>query len=169
MFTIEQKKLIIELQTSKKHVGGLIGPHDSQNHLNRCCLGVYAHCCGYEKDSGGYIEFKDCHSVSFFYDYSLHNLSSISGDFWFFGVYEKNESCAILNLSGLNDCTLKDFSHEFISKFLFTMPERVFTNFRDRESLELRYDIEKFISEIERLAEEKNYVETVEGWKKELS
>ena len=46
MFAQEQKKWIVRLKTSEKYASGLIGPRDTKDHWHRCCLGVYAGCCG---------------------------------------------------------------------------------------------------------------------------
>lgn len=168
MFTIEQKKLIIELQTSEKHIGTLISQDDSEENLKRCCLGVYAYCCGYEKECQK-IKFKYTDSIFFFDDYDQWNLYSSDGKFCCFTIEDKKEYAKIRNLAGLNDYRGFQFSHKFISKFIFTMPERVFRNFNKGGVEELNCELNKFVSEIERLAKEKKYDEIVENWKLELA
>jgi len=172
MFTTEQKKLIIELQTSKKYKGGLIGNNDSEENLHRCCLGVYAHCCGYKKTIENLfpkIKFEFSRDIAFFKDYSQWNLYSENGKFCDFYIYLRDGSVKISTLAALNDSNIKDFDHKFISKFLFTMPERVFRNFNEGHLSELDYEFGEFFLKVEKLAEEKNYIRITEGWKKELS
>lgn len=172
MFTIEQKKLIVALQTSKKCKGLLIGPDDSETCINRCCLGVYAHVCDIPKVSH-FIDFEFSSSVYTFKDYEKHFLVNSIGFFKDLNVIieakinEKEEDfCQIDSLMKINDAKKYDFSHSFISKFLFTMPERVFVNFPSLPTLSLNCD--DFVKEVENQAKEKNYDKITESWKQFL-
>ena len=171
MFTIEQKKLIVELQTSKKHQGMLIGPDDSETCINRCCLGVYAHACNIKKMSD-FIDFESSVAVYTFKDYEKHFLTNDFGLFKNLNVIikikinNKEDFNLIDSLMKINETKKYNFSHNFISKFLFTMPERVFTNFPLLPQLSLNHH--DFVKEVEEQAKAKDYDKITEFWKQSL-
>jgi hypothetical protein len=162
MFTENQKKWIVRLKTSEKNVGSLIGENNSESHIHGCCLGVYAMCCGLKLD-GHEIIFRGGTDDSLFVDAEEYDLEDDAG--LFLGLYVAADSgCVPMSLAEINDYEDHDFSHEFISKFLFTMPERVFTNFNNEGHRELRLD--DFVKEVEKLAKEKEYEKITIEWEK---
>jgi len=171
MFNIEQKKLIVELQTSEKHQGMLIGPNDSETCINRCCLGVYAHACGIPKKFK-YIDFEYSSGCYTFKDYEKYFLKNDLGAFRSLTVKvikeEKEKTTYIIDsLTIINDFKIHElFSHKFISKFLFAMPERVFTNFPELPSETI--DCAKFIRNVEDHASAKGYDRITKIWKEVL-
>jgi hypothetical protein len=171
MFTTEQKKFIIALQSSEKEIGKLIGQNDSENHLNRSVLGVYAHCCGIPKSKDGKVLFENNNDgpsrLYSFSDYKKYFLASDSGLLKCFSIYfESNKDVHIFSLLDMNSITYYDFPHKFISKFLFTMPERVFTNFPklDFKSMECK----NFVRYVEDLSDIQGYDHITKRWKEEF-
>jgi hypothetical protein len=164
-FTQEQKKWIVRLKTSEKHVSGLIGPRDTKDHYHRCCLGVYAGCCGISPTVGERVlKFESGSSDIIFMDCEKFFLQSSNGHLR--NTLIKTDGYSFSSLAGINDCDYYDFSHEFISKFLFTMPERVFKNFDFPNRKE--FQLNDFVEEVEKLAEVKEYKKVTEEWEKEF-
>ena len=165
MFTKEQKKWIIRLKTSEKYVSGLIGPRDTKDHYHRCCLGVYAGCCGISPTvDERVLKFESGSSCIVFMDSGKFFLKSATGDFQ--NTFIRINGYLFSSLIGMNDCGDYDFPHKFISKFLFTMPERVFTNFDYPDHRE--FQLNDFVEEVEKLAKEKEYKKVTEEWEKEF-
>lgn len=164
MFTENQKKWIVRLKTSEKYVGSLIGENNSESHIHGCCLGVYAMCCGLQLEEDDYgVRFRGGTDYSLFVDDEEYDLEDDVGSF--LGLYVMPNSASIMrSLVEMNDYDDYDFSHEFISKFLFTMPERVFTNFKKEDYRELQLD--DFVKEVEKLAKEKEYEKVTIEWEK---
>ena len=165
MFTENQKKWIVGLKTSEKNVGSLIGENNSESHMHGCCLGVYAMSCGLELDGYG-VRFGGGKDTDFFADAEEYDLENDMGPFLGLSVIP-NQGGVITSLTEINDCDDCDFSHKFISKFLFTMPERVFTNFADFNGFDDEEITEEdFIKNVEKLAKEKEYEKITEEWEK---
>lgn len=166
MFTIEQKKLIVALQTSEKAKNRLIGCYDRPNYYHRCCLGVYAGVCGYKTDSENYkfIEFGgNYRSESAFRAYEKHFLYGTLGEFVQLQI--QTDDCVIEQLSSLNDTNARNFDHKFISRFLFTMPQYVFSNFKKPEKLRTFCDSQSFVAHVESEAYLRQYDKIVDSWK----
>lgn len=164
MFTQNQKKWIVALQTSLKNRDRLIGAEDGKNLCHRCCLGVYAKACGYEDDIFD-VRFEEGDSDRIFRDAQQNDLYGYLGDFRNLRIRDAWQG--IYSLSGLNDYISFEFEHKFISKFLFAMPEYVFTNFKNTESpkyLEFS-SAENFQKHVEKLAESKQYDLITKSWK----
>jgi hypothetical protein len=169
MFTQNQKKWIVELQTSLKNRDRLIGAEDGENLCHRCCLGVYAKACGYETDIFD-IHFEGGASDKIFRDFIDHYLYSILAEFAELEIFVplgESLSYHIRSLTSMNDCRYFEFEHKFISKFLFAMPEYVFTNFKNAESPKyLKFsNPEDFQKHVEKLAESKQYDLITKSWK----
>ena len=163
MFTENQKKWIVRLKTSEKNVGSLIGENNSESHMHGCCLGVYAMCCGLELEDDYGVRFRGGTDYSLFVDDEEYDLEDDIGPF--LGLYVMPDTrCVITSLTEINDYEDHDFSHEFISKFLFTMPERVFTNFNKADHRQFQLD--DFVKEVEKLAKEKEYEKVTIEWEK---
>lgn len=161
MFTTNQKKLIVALQTSKKAKGKMINKKEPEC---RCCLGVYAEICGYsyiEEPDALYVDFEndapDGNNLAFG-DYTKHHLRDSVGGFHSLSIV------GLDNLTLLNDYNADDFSHKFISKFLFTMPQYVFANFSEPENI-ITFSVKKFKEYVEKQAINKQYEKIVKSWK----
>ena len=166
MFTIEQKKLIVALQTSEKMKQKLIGKTDSQNHYHRCCLGVYAGVCGYKVDpeNSNFIKFDNGYrSESAFRAHKKHFLYGTLGEFVQLQI--QTDDCVIEQLSSLNDANARNFDHKFISRFLFTMPQYVFSNFKKPEKLRIFCNSQSFVAHVESEAYLRQYDKIVDSWK----
>ena len=81
-------------------------------------------------------------------------------------INNKEDFNLIDSLMKINDTKKYNFSHNFISKFLFTMPERVFTNFPLLPQLSLNHH--DFVKEVEEQAKAKDYDKITEFWKQSL-
>lgn len=174
MWTTEQKRFLVELQTSKKHKNSLC-KDDSF-----CCLGVYAECCCIENEirieKGEFADrskviylFKEEESSNYFTDYEKYHLHSKTGEFNRLSLMINNGN--LHSLAVVNDYT--DLPHDQIAKFIYLYRDHIFNNFRDlsnSETVWLKYETKQdFIDDMNKQIANTSYYDNLENWKKELT
>lgn len=169
MFTIEQKRFLIELQTSKKHKRALCNISNDGDSF--CCLGVYAECCCIENETSdhGRVNYKfetETSSIGFS-DYKKFNLYTIDGEL--FSVCLSIGNTQLHSLVGLNDYT--HLEHKEMAKFIYLYKENVFTNFeRPKEEIKICFNSDsEFVSFLDEKISATSYCGDLEKWKKELA